>query len=138
MRQLRTQNETSIAANFPSDSTWNPDDFWLDISATNTMLSSRAILVRKHFGEHTHSEHDWGWVLHELAHGNAAAELIANEACSRGGVHGFCTGIEGVILHSISKWCRHGASHRKNFDTPPLRGCCRALGGGPERPVQNE
>ena len=31
-----------------------------------------------------------------------------------------------------------GASHRKNVDTPPLRGCCRALRSVPERPVQNE
>ena len=37
----------------------------------------------------------------------------------------FCAGGEGVILHSISWWCKNGASHRKNFDTPPLRGSCR-------------
>jgi hypothetical protein len=46
-----------------SDSTWNPGDFQLDISATNAMLSSRAIPSRKHPGECTNSEHDWGWVL---------------------------------------------------------------------------
>jgi hypothetical protein len=51
---------------------------------------------------------------------------------------GFCAGVEGTIRHSISRWCRHGASHRKNFDTPPLRGCCKALRSVPERPVQNE
>ena len=50
--------------------------------------------------------------------GGAASE----EACSRGGVHGFCTGNEGVILHSISCRSKNGASHRKNFDTPPLEG----------------
>lgn len=55
-----------------------------------------------------------------------------------GGVHRFCKGAEGMILHSISWQCRNGASHRKNFDTPPLRGCCKALRGAPERPVQNE
>ncbi len=47
------------------------------------------------------------------------------EACSRGGVHGFCARSEGMIVHSISWWCKNGASHRKNFDTPPLRGSCR-------------
>ena len=47
------------------------------------------------------------------------------EACSRGRVHGFCARGEGMILHSISWWCKNGASHRKNFDTPPLRGSCR-------------
>ena len=48
------------------------------------------------------------------------------EACSRGGVNAFCAGGEGVILHSISCRSKNGASHRKNFDTPPLEGCCRA------------
>jgi hypothetical protein len=46
------------------------------------------------------------------------------EVCSRGGVHGFYAGIEGVILHSISCRSKDGASHRKNFDTPPLIGNC--------------
>ena len=32
---------------------------------------------------------------------------------------------EGMIVHSISWWCKNGASHRKNFDTPPLIGSCR-------------
>jgi hypothetical protein len=27
-----------------------------------------------------------------------------------------------MIVHSISWWCKNGASHRKNFDTPPLEG----------------
>ena len=44
------------------------------------------------------------------------------EARSRGGVHGFCARGEGVIVRSISWWCKNGASHRKNFDTPPLKG----------------
>jgi len=46
------------------------------------------------------------------------------EARSRGGVHGFCAGNEGVILHSISCWSKNGASHRMNVDTPPLEGSC--------------
>jgi len=44
------------------------------------------------------------------------------EARSRGRVHGFCARSEGVIVHPISWWCKNGASHRKNFDTPPLKG----------------
>src|ERR1700686_4575597 len=47
------------------------------------------------------------------------------EGCSRGGVHGFCARSEGMIVHSISWWCKNGASHRKNFDTPPLKGSCK-------------
>jgi hypothetical protein len=60
------------------------------------------------------------------------------EAYSWGRVRGFGAGVEGMILHSILWQCRNGASHRENFDTPPLRGCCKALRGAPERPVQNE
>jgi RepB DNA-primase from phage plasmid len=71
---------------------------------------------------------------HKQGCGGAACE----EAYSWGGVRGFCPGVEGVILHSILWQCRNGASHRKNLDTPPLRGCCRALRGAAERPVQNE
>jgi hypothetical protein len=44
------------------------------------------------------------------------------EVCSRGGVQGFYAGVEGVILHSISCRSKNGASHRKNCDTPPLKG----------------
>jgi hypothetical protein len=47
------------------------------------------------------------------------------EARSRGRVHGFCARSEGMIVNSISWWCKNGASHRKNFDTPPLKGSCR-------------
>ncbi len=39
---------------------------------------------------------------------------------------GFVPVLGGWILDSISRWCKHGASHRKNFDTPPLEGSCRA------------
>jgi hypothetical protein len=46
------------------------------------------------------------------------------EACSRGRVHGFCARSEGMIVHPISWWCKNGASHRKNFDTPSLQGSC--------------
>jgi hypothetical protein len=59
---------------YSCDSTWNSDDFWLDISATNTLRSSRAIPARKHPGKYTNSEHHWAWVLHELVHGNGAVE----------------------------------------------------------------
>ena len=56
---------------------------------------------------------------------NGAADRPAKKFCSWGGVHDFCAGGEGVILHSISGQCKSGASHRKNCDTPPLGGNCR-------------
>jgi hypothetical protein len=67
-----------------------------------------------------------------------AVEAPAKEAYIWGGVRCFCAGVEGMIRQLTSFWCKSGASHRKNVDTPPLRGCCRAFRGAPERPVQNE
>ena len=55
---------------------------------------------------------------------NGAVEQSHKKACSRGGIHGFCARSEGMIVHSISWRCKNGASHRKNFDTPPLIGSC--------------
>ena len=119
--KLRTEKKTNIVANLLSDSTWNPDDFWLGISAPNAVRSSRAIPSRQHPSEYTYSEHDWTWVLHELVHGNGVTE----EAHRRAGVHAFCACGEGVIPRPILWWCQNGASHRKNFDTPPLLGSCK-------------
>ena len=119
--KLRTEKKTNIVANLLSDSTWNPDDFWLGISAPNAVRSSRAIPSRQHPSEYTYPEHDWTWVLHELVHGNGVTE----EAHRRAGVHAFCACGEGVIPRPILWWCQNGASHRKNFDTPPLLGSCK-------------
>jgi hypothetical protein len=55
---------------------------------------------------------------------NGAEEEPAKKLVG-GGVNAFCAGTEGVILHSISCQSKHGASHRKNVDTPPLGGNCR-------------
>ena len=44
---------------------------------------------------------------------NGAAEELAKEVVG-GGVHGFCAGNEGVILHSISCRSKIGARHREN------------------------
>ena len=47
------------------------------------MLLSSAIPPRKHPGVHTNSEHDWAWVLHELAQGKDAAQLTRTLASRR-------------------------------------------------------
>jgi hypothetical protein len=83
---------------------------------------------------YTNSEHDWAWVPNELVHGMVRRKKLV----SWSGVHSFCAGIGAMIPHSVSWWCKNGASHRKNFDTPPLRGCCRASRGVPERLFKNE
>ena len=72
-----------ITVEYPGDSTWNVDDFRLDIPAANAILSSRSTTTRKHPANHTNSEHDWAWVLHELAHGKDAAKLTRKLASRR-------------------------------------------------------
>ena len=72
-----------ITVEYPGDSTWNVDDFRLDILAADAILSSRSTTTRKHPANHTNSEHDWAWVLHELAHGKDAAKLTRKLASRR-------------------------------------------------------
>jgi hypothetical protein len=107
------------------DSTRNPDGHRLEIPVKNAMLSSPAITLRTRLGEYTNSEHDWGVDSARACPCKWCGGVVGKGACSRGGVHGFYAGIEGVILHSISRRSKNGASHRENCDTPPLRGNCR-------------
>ena len=72
-----------VTVEYPGDSTWNSDDFRLDILAADALLPSRPITERKHLSNHTHSEHDWAWVLHELARGKDAAKLTRKLASRR-------------------------------------------------------
>src|ERR1700678_2388572 len=64
-----------VTVEYPGDSTWNADDFRLDIMAADVMLPSRSITVPKHSANHTNSERDWAWVLHELGQGKDAVKL---------------------------------------------------------------
>jgi len=72
-----------VTVEYPGDSTWNSDDFRLDILEADAVLSSRSIAPRKHPPNHTNSEHDWAWVLHELAKGKDAAKLTRKLASRR-------------------------------------------------------
>jgi len=73
----------AVTVEYPGDSTWNSDDFRLDILAADALLPSRPITQRKHPSNHTHSEHDWAWVLHELARGKDAEKLTRKLASRR-------------------------------------------------------
>jgi hypothetical protein len=73
----------AVTVEYPGDSTWNSDDFRLDILAADALLPSRPITERKRPSNHTHSEHDWAWVLHELARGKDAAKLTRKLASRR-------------------------------------------------------
>jgi len=64
-----------VTVEYRGDSTWDSDDFRLDILALDAILSSRTFTARKHPSNPTNPEHDWSWVLHELARGKDAAKL---------------------------------------------------------------
>src|ERR1700687_1417445 len=72
-----------VTVEYPGVSTWNCDDFRLDILAADAVLSSRSITPRKHPANHSNSEHDWAWVLHQLARGKDAAKLTRKLASGR-------------------------------------------------------
>jgi hypothetical protein len=72
-----------VTVAYPGDSTWNFDDFRLDILAADAIVSSRSITLQKHPDKHTNSEHDWAWVLHELANGKDATKLTRKLASRR-------------------------------------------------------
>src|SRR5208282_5428411 len=48
-----------VTVEYPGDSTWNCDDFRLDILAADSLLPSHPITARKRTSNHTHSERDW-------------------------------------------------------------------------------
>jgi hypothetical protein len=72
-----------VTVEHPGNSTWNVDDFRLDILAADALLSSCSITPRKHPANHTNSERDWAWVLDELAHGKDAAKIERKLASRR-------------------------------------------------------
>jgi hypothetical protein len=72
-----------VTVEYPGDSTWNADDFRLDILAADAIHSYGAITARKHSSDHSNSEHDWAWVLHELARGKDAVRLTRKLASRR-------------------------------------------------------
>ena len=72
-----------VTVEYPGDSTWNSDDFRLDILAADAIFSCRSITPRNHPDKHTNSEHDWAWVLHELANGKDATKLTRKLASRR-------------------------------------------------------
>jgi len=72
-----------VTVEYPGDSTWNSDDFHLDILAADAIHSYGAITARKHSSDHSNSEHDWAWVLHELARGKDAVKLTRKLASRR-------------------------------------------------------
>jgi hypothetical protein len=72
-----------VTVEHPCDSIWNPNDFRLDIPATNAMLFEHTVASRKQPGKHSNSESDWAWVCEQLAHGKDAVKLTRELAFRR-------------------------------------------------------
>jgi hypothetical protein len=64
-----------VRVEYLSDSTSNTADFRLDIADPEESQLPDPVRSRKGTGKRTSSEHDWAWVLHELAHGKDAVKL---------------------------------------------------------------
>jgi RepB DNA-primase from phage plasmid len=115
-RNCKNDPSYPITVKYPCDSTSNQGDFRLDIAAANALPLLHAISSRKHSGKHTNSEHDWAWILHELAHGKDAAKLTRTIPSRRSDnpVASARLCIEGVPMEYVC----HAAG-----GPPPLRDC---------------
>lgn len=71
-----------VAVEYPSDATAHPSDFRLSDAYAMSALPLRGGARPIAPGKHSHSESDWAWVLHELAHGKDAVTLT-HELASR-------------------------------------------------------
>ena len=127
-RNCKNDPSHPITVKYPCDSTSNPGDCRLDIPAANVLPLPHAIPSRKHPGKHTNSEHDWAWILHELARGKDAAKLTRTIASRRSDTPvasaRLCL-IEGVPMEDVC----HAAG-----GPPPHRDCLCAV--YPKRPKQ--
>lgn len=72
-----------VAVEYPDDSVWTPDDFELDAVAVDAMLLGCTAVSRKSLSKRSHSESDWAWISHELAHGKDAVKLTRELASRR-------------------------------------------------------
>ena len=72
-----------VAVQYPDTNVSDVSDFRLDISATDRMTSEPRILPRERTAKQSNSEHDWAWVLYELASGKDALKLTRELASRR-------------------------------------------------------
>jgi hypothetical protein len=72
-----------VAAERPSDSTYRPDDFRLDVSAHRFPISASVFAATHPTHKNTHSEQDWAWAVQQLSLGEDAAKLTQELASRR-------------------------------------------------------
>ncbi len=72
-----------VTVEYPDDSVWNPDDFRLEIAATEETAFAPANRGRKPPHKHSNSESDWAWVSSQLRQGKDATKLTRELAARR-------------------------------------------------------
>ena len=72
-----------VTVEYPCDAIWNPGDFRLEMPATQPSFLPPPNGGRKPPHKHTHSEHDWAWITHELSSGKDAVKLTRELASRR-------------------------------------------------------
>jgi hypothetical protein len=73
----------SVAVEYVSDATYSPSDFRLPDTPALTVLPLRGNARPLSSRKDTHSEQDWAWACHELAHGKDATKLTRELASRR-------------------------------------------------------
>ncbi|MEG9433368.1 RepB family DNA primase [Terriglobus sp. ADX1] len=73
----------SVAVEYPSDATYSPADFRLPDETRFATLPLRGNARPKSCRKDTHSERDWAWACHQLAHGKDAGKLTHELAARR-------------------------------------------------------
>jgi len=72
-----------VAAEYPADATYGPEDFRLDDTVGSCVLPLRGNTRKSPTAKHSHSENDWAWVCDQLARGKDAANLTRDLASRR-------------------------------------------------------
>ena len=82
-RNCKYEPAHPVAAEYPSDSLYRPDDFKLDNSEVLSRLRSRVFARTSPARKNTHSEQDWAWAVQQLSLGEDAAKLTQQLASLR-------------------------------------------------------
>ena len=99
-----------VTVEYPCDFVSNPDDFHLDIPASDAVLSLRGVARQMRRDKHTHSERDWAWVLHQLAQGKDPAKFtraLASRRADKPNPHYYAQ--RTVDMASARLWMLEGA-----------------------------
>jgi hypothetical protein len=72
-----------VTVEYPSDSTYRPEDFRLDNALLGPVLSPNGTARAYSTAKNTHSEQDWAWVVRQLSLGEDAGKLTLTLASRR-------------------------------------------------------